>query len=120
MSYVKFEVPEELNEDVLELVEVARATGKIEIGTNETTKSIERGNADLVVIAEDVSPPEIVMHLAPLCEEKNIPYVYTKSKDELGRVSGINVQSASIAITEVGDGEDLFRDITKEIEKLKS
>ncbi|MFB6088160.1 MAG: 50S ribosomal protein L7Ae [Candidatus Aenigmatarchaeota archaeon] len=119
MSYVKFDVPDELNDTVLEAVEVARATGKIGIGTNESTKDIERGDADLVVIAEDVQPPEIVMHLAPLCEEKDIPYVYTKSKDELGRVCGIDVQSASVSIKEAGDSEDLIKEIIREVEKLK-
>ena len=64
-SYVKFEVPEELKEKVLQAVEIARNSGKIKKGTNETTKAIERGIAKLVVIAEDVEPEEIVMHLPP-------------------------------------------------------
>lgn len=119
MDYVEFEVPDELNDKVLEAIEIARATGELRIGTNEATKSIERGTASLVVIAEDVSPPEIVMHLAPLCKEKNIDYVYTKSKDELGRVAGIDVHSASIAIADEGDAKDLIKEIKEEVRKLR-
>lgn len=43
-SYVKFEVPQELAEKALEAVEIARDTGRIRKGTNETTKP-SRGGA---------------------------------------------------------------------------
>jgi len=119
-DYVKFNVPEKLEDTILEAVETARATGKINIGTNEVTKAVERGNADLVVIAEDVEPPEVVMHLPAICEEKSIPYAFVGEKEELGRASGLTVQTASLAITEVGDAEDLVKEIEDEIKTLKS
>jgi large subunit ribosomal protein L7Ae len=119
MTYEKFQVPDELNNKTLELVEVVRATGTIRKGTNEATKAIERGDAKLVVIAGDVEPPEIVMHLAPLCEEKNIPYTYVKNKDDLGRAAGIDVRCAALAISKVGDGEKLLKEILASVEKLK-
>ncbi|MCK4635155.1 MAG: ribosomal L7Ae/L30e/S12e/Gadd45 family protein, partial [Candidatus Aenigmarchaeota archaeon] len=80
-------------------------------GTNEATKAIERGAAELVVIAKDVDPPEIVMHLPPLCEEKNIPFVYVKNKDDLGRAAGIDVRCAAIAIAKSGDAKKLIAEI---------
>lgn len=93
---------------VYEIVEVARKTGKIEKGTNETTKAIERGSAKLVVYAEDVQPKEITQHLPLLCKEKNIPCVAVDSKQKLGVSAGINVSSASIAIIDAGDaGKDI-------------
>lgn len=55
----KFDVPEELTNKALEALELARDTGKIKKGTNEATKAIERGNAKLVLIAEDIEPAEI-------------------------------------------------------------
>jgi large subunit ribosomal protein L7Ae len=36
---------------------------KYEKGTNEVTKSIERGTANLLFIASDVEPKEIIQHL---------------------------------------------------------
>ncbi|RLJ08158.1 MAG: 50S ribosomal protein L7ae [Candidatus Aenigmatarchaeota archaeon] len=116
-SYVKFEVPKDLSNKVLEAVTLAKTTGKVKKGVNETTKTIERGLAKLVVIAADVQPEEIVMHLPVLCEEKQIPYVYVPSKDELGKAAGIQVPASSIAISETGDAKKLVEEI---VEKLKT
>lgn len=97
--------------DSYEIVEVARKTGKIDKGTNEVTKAIERGDAKLVVVAEDVEPKEIVQHIPILCEEKGIPVAKVDSKKKLGIAAGINVSTASIAIVNGGDA-------TSEIEGL--
>ena len=117
--YVKFEVPQELAEKVYKAFELARQTGKIRKGTNETTKAIERGQAKLVAIAEDVDPPEIVMHLPALCEEKGVPYVYVPSKQALGSACGIKVAAASAAIIEPGEAKELVDEIIKAVEELK-
>ena len=117
-SYVKFEVPQELAEKALEAVEVARDTGRIRKGTNETTKAVERGQAKLVIIAEDVDPEEIVAHLPPLCEEKEIPYIYVPSKKELGAAAGIEVPAASVAIIEPGKARELVEEIATKVREL--
>ncbi len=101
------------DDKVLHAVEIARNTGKIKIGTNETTKAIERGVAKLVVAAQDIEPKEVIMHLSPLCDEKKIPYAEVKSKKDLGRAAGINVTAASIAVIEVGDAKKDIEDIAK-------
>jgi large subunit ribosomal protein L7Ae len=118
-EYVKFKTPKELSDKVLQAVEIAKNTGKVKRGTNETTKAIDKGIAQLVIIAEDVEPAEIVMHLPALCDEKKIPYVYVPSKAELGRTSGIDVPSASVCIIDPGEGKDLFREILKELAQIK-
>ncbi len=117
--YVRFEVPPELAEKAYEAVRIARETGKVRVGTNETTKMVERGLAKLVIIAEDVDPPEIVMHLPILCEEKGVPYVYVPSKKDLGKNAGIEVAAASAAIVEPGKAEDLVKEIVDAVNALK-
>ena len=103
---------------VYELFEKARQTGKIRKGTNETTKAVDRGQAKLVAIALDVDPPEIVMHLPALCEEKGVKYVYVSSKQKLGQACGINTQAASAAIIEPGEGKQLMDEIIKAVDEL--
>lgn len=100
-------------EKILRAVELARNTGKVKVGTNETTKAVERGAAKLVVVAEDVQPKEVVMHLPPLCKEKNVPFVNVKSKSELGRAAGIDVSAASVAIIEPGEAKKLIEEVLK-------
>ncbi len=117
--YVKFDVPEELAEKAYEAVEIARDTGRIRKGTNETTKAVEREEAVLVLIAEDVDPPEVVAHLPELCEEKGIPYVYVPSKDELGAAAGIDVAAASACIIDPGEAKELVDEIIEKVEELK-
>jgi len=118
--YVKFEVPSDLVDKVYEAVAKARETGRIKKGTNETTKACERGLAKLVIIAEDVDPPEIVAHLPILCDEKKIPYVYVPSKKKLGEMAGIEVQAASAAIIEPGEAEPLVREIVEKVKELRA
>ncbi len=117
--YVKFDTPKEIADKAYEALEIARDTGKIGKGTNEVTKMIERGNALLVFMAEDIDPPEIAAHLPVLAEEKEIPYVYLPTKDELGEAAGLNVGTASACIIDAGEAEDLINDIVEKVEELK-
>jgi large subunit ribosomal protein L7Ae len=118
-AFVKFQVPKELAEKVYEAVEIAKDSGKLQRGVNETTKAVERGVAKLVIMAEDVTPEEILMHIPVLCEEKKAPYVSVPSKVELGKASGIEVPTSAIAIIEAGDAKKLIEDIAREAENLK-
>ena len=117
---LKFEVPEELLKKSLEALDLARTTGNVKKGTNETTKIIERGMARLVLISEDVSPEEVVMHLPPLCEEKNIPYLYVKNQKDLGAACGINKGCASAVILDPGKAEEAVVSVIAELEKVKA
>jgi large subunit ribosomal protein L7Ae len=117
--YVRFDVPAELSNKSLEALELARDTGRIKKGTNEATKAIERGVARLVIIGEDVEPPEIVAHIPPLCEEKKTPYIYVKKQSELGAACGLGVKSAAAAIIESGKAKDLVDDVIQKVQALK-
>ncbi len=91
--------------DIYNLIEKAKKTGKIEKGTNEVTKSIERGTAKLVVYASDVEPKEIVQHIPVLCKEKKILCKEVDSKQKLGIAVGIPVASSSVVVIEAGEAE---------------
>lgn len=113
----EMEMSKDLVDKILQALEIAKNTGKIKKGSNETTKAIERGDTKLVVIAKDVEPKEIVMHLPVLCEEKKCEYVYIPSKEELGRAVGINVGTAAACIIQPGEAKELVGEIIKKIKK---
>ena len=118
-TYIKFDVPPELANKALSALEMARDTGKIKKGTNEATKAIERGIAKLVIIGEDVNPPEIVAHIPALCDEKNTPYVFVKKQVELGAACGLSVGSGAAAIVEPGKGKEMVDDVAQKVQALK-
>jgi|SRR3989338_436376 len=90
---------------IYEIIEKARKSGKIEKGTNEVTKAIERGTAKMVAYAKDVEPREIVQHIPLLCKEKNIPCEEADSKEKLGISAGIGVSCSSVAVIDFGEGK---------------
>lgn len=115
--YAKFSVPKEVADAAYEALQIATRTGSVRKGTNETTKAVERARAKLVVIAEDVDPPEVVAHLPIICDERKIPYVFVSSKQKIGSAVGIDVPSAAACIVEVGEAASLVKEITKRIEQ---
>ncbi len=117
--FVRFETPKELGSQIYEAVEKARATGKIAKGANEVTKQVERGVAKFVIMAEDVTPEEILAHVPLLCEEKGIAYGYVPSKAELGASAGLPVGTAAVAITEAGAAAEAVDDVAKKSAALK-
>ena len=117
--YVRFQVSKEMQDLAYELIEKARDNGKIGKGANEATKHVERGQARLVVMAEDVSPEEILAHMPLLCEEKNIPYTYVPSKEELGNAAGLGTSTSAVAVINSGKEKDMIENIVKKIGALK-
>jgi large subunit ribosomal protein L7Ae len=107
------ELSEEQMDEAYNVVEVARSTGKIRKGTNEVTKAIEREQAQLVIVAKDASPAELIMHIKPLCDEKKIPCVEVNSKEELGTAAGLPVASVSIAVVDAGEAKDKLKLFTE-------
>ena len=102
---------------VYEVVEKARKTGKVEKGTNEVTKAVERGTAKLVVYATDVEPKEIVQHLPIICKEKAIPCAEADKKEKLGIAVGLSVKCSSVAIINPGDAEKDLESFIKSMKK---
>src|SRR3989344_3934379 len=112
-------ISKELTEKALEAVEIAKNTGKIKKGANEVTKVVERGIAKLVLVAENTNPPEIIMHLEPLCKEKNVPFVKVSTKEELGTASGLGVATTAVAIVNEGEANEAVRSVERMLQAQK-
>lgn len=89
-------------------------------GANEATKTLNRGLSEFIVMAADAEPLEIILHLPLLCEDKNVPYVFVRSKQALGRACGVSrpIIACSVTINEGSQLKPQINNIQQEIEKL--
>merc|ERR1711994_1167265 len=111
---------ENLTVTLLDLVQQAANYKQLKKGANEATKTLNRGTAELVILAADAEPLEILLHLPLVCEDKNVPYIFVKSKTALGRACGVSrpVVSACITQNEGSQIKPQIITIQQEIEKL--
>lgn len=104
----------EKDELVLQLVEKAKETGKVRKGANEATKALERGTAKAIIVAKDLTQPEIVAHMSILAKEKGIAFFEVSSKSELGGACGLTVPTSSVAILELGEAKTIFNQLSEQ------
>lgn len=117
-EFVKFSVPEDLKTLQADVISKISKSGKIKVGINEVTKTIERNTAKLVVIAQDVSPAELVMHVPVICKEKKIPFTYVLTREDLGKISGINAKASAISIIDEGVLKKEFSGLLSKLEEI--
>ncbi|ORY02525.1 L30e-like protein [Basidiobolus meristosporus CBS 931.73] len=120
--------PETKQEKKTRLGEAAKVTaegGKVEskkpvvvkYGINHITALIEAKKAQLVVIADDVDPIEIVLWLPALCRKMGIPYCIVKGKARLGTVVHKKTATA-LAITDIREEDKA--DLAKLVDSIKA
>lgn len=121
----------------------ARKANALQRGVKEVNKAIRKtpvkspANADQVpgiaIIAGDISPDEVIMHLPLYCEEHNVPYLFVKSRLELGSAAKTKRPTSVVFLQEKGkagkaaakedadddeDDGDSYADAYKELLKL--
>ena len=110
----------ELTKHIFKLCEKATAANKLKRGANEATKALNRDIAEVIVLAADATPLEIVLHLPLLCEDKSVGYIFVPSMAELGQACGTSRNVVACAITSrPGDATlaDEIQDAKVKIEK---
>ncbi|ODM94897.1 NHP2-like protein 1 [Orchesella cincta] len=109
-----------LTSKILNLVQQAANYQQLKKGANEATKTLNRGQSEFIVMSADAEPLEILLHLPLLCEDKNVPYVFVRSKQALGRACGVSrpVIAASVISNEGSQLKPQIQTIQREIEKL--
>lgn len=109
-----------LTTKILNLLQQALNYKQLRKGANEATKTLNRGLSEFIVMAADAEPLEILLHLPLLCEDKNVPYVFVRSKQALGRACGVSRPIIACSVT-ANEGSQLKSQITtvqQEIERL--
>lgn len=105
---------------LLDLVQQATNYKQTKKGANEATKTLNRGISELIIMAADAEPIEILLHLPLLCEDKNVPYVFVPSKVALGRACGVSrpVIASSITTNEASQLKTTIDGMKIKIEQL--
>eukprot|EP00924_Labyrinthula_sp_SR-Ha-C_P001060 maker-scaffold_7-snap-gene-12.34-mRNA-1 protein AED:0.03 eAED:0.03 QI:129/1/1/1/0/0/3/129/127 len=111
---------DQLTSDLTSVIQQASNLNQLRKGANEATKTLNRGISELIILAADATPIEILLHLPLVCEDKNVPYVFIPSKDQLGRACGVSrsVIAASITSNEQSPIEAKLKSLKIEIDKL--
>ena len=110
----------QMTNTLMDLVQQATNYKQIKKGANEAPKTLNRGISEVVIMAADTEPIEILLHLPLLAEDKNVPYVFVPSKAALGRACGVTRPVIACSIT-TNEGSQLKNQIQKlklDIEKL--
>jgi U4/U6 small nuclear ribonucleoprotein SNU13 len=105
---------------LLDLIQQATNYKQTKKGANEATKTLNRGISEIIIMAADAEPIEILLHLPLLCEDKNVPYVFVPSKVALGRACGVSrpVISCSITTNEASQLKSAIDGMKLKIEQL--
>jgi large subunit ribosomal protein L7Ae len=89
----------------------------VKFGINHITYLVEQGKAQLVVIAHDVDPIELVVWLPALCRKMNVPYCIVKGKARLGAAVHHKTATA-LALTAIKNEDK--HEFSKLVESIKA
>jgi len=109
---------DDILKEVLDIVQQAANQKQLRKGANEATKTLNRGKSELIVMAGDALPIEILLNLPLLCEDKNVPYVFVPSKVALGRACGVSRAVIACSIVKA-EGSPLAKQIQAVKDKIE-
>uniref|UniRef100_A0A182SRG7 60S ribosomal protein L7a n=1 Tax=Anopheles maculatus TaxID=74869 RepID=A0A182SRG7_9DIPT len=95
----------------------SKRANQVRQGINTVVKMVEQKKAQLVVIAHDVDPIELVVYLPALCRKMGVPYCIIKGKSRLGTLV-YRKTCTCIALTQVENADK--PNLAKLVETLKA
>ncbi len=72
----------------------------------------------MVVFGADVTPIEIMCHMPAVCEEKDIPYCYTPSREDIGHAAKLHRTAVMVLIKKDSSYEELYDECEQELKQL--
>jgi H/ACA ribonucleoprotein complex subunit 2 len=92
--------------------EVVKALRKSEAAAPSASKISDP--AAICVIAADISPMDVISHIPVLCEDHSIPYIYIKSRAELGEASSTKRPTSVVMIAKERVSKKSAKEIKEE------
>ncbi|KAL8416273.1 hypothetical protein RB596_006726 [Gaeumannomyces avenae] len=117
-ALVSFALPladDKVQKKVLKTVKKATKKSALLRGVKEVNKALRKAPSKtasttevpgVVVIAGDISPAEVIMHLPIYCEERNVPYIFVPSRAELGAAAKTKRPTSVVMLVAQGRKRD--------------
>jgi len=96
---------------ILKTVKRAAKEKSLRRGVKEVVKTLRKlppqqssssNNPGVVVLAADISPMDVISHIPVLCEEHNVPYIFVRSRAELGAAGSTKRPTSVVLVSKVG------------------
>ncbi|EFO86815.1 hypothetical protein GCK72_010329 [Caenorhabditis remanei] len=108
-----------LAKKVYKLIKKAAAGEKtLREGIKDVQKELRRNEKGICILAGNVSPIDVYSHIPAICEEKEIPYVYIPSREQLGLAVGHRRPSILIFIKPNGAFQELYDEVAETLNHL--
>ena len=108
---------EGLRGKLLKLTRRLNREKRLRRGVKDVVKAVRKGAKGICVIAADVSPVDVISHLPVLCEDRQLPYVFVRSRMELG-VAAETKKPTSVALLLPPEDEELAEKYEKLFAKI--
>ncbi len=109
---------EKLEQKLLKLTAKLIEEKKVKRGVKEVGKSIRKGLTGICVFAADVSPIDVISHLPVQCENKRIPYIFVRSRVELGLSASTKRPTSVVLLTDPEESSPVYKKFMKLKKKL--
>eukprot|EP00088_Acartia_fossae_P004424 TRINITY_DN11893_c0_g1_i3.p1 TRINITY_DN11893_c0_g1~~TRINITY_DN11893_c0_g1_i3.p1 ORF type:complete len:149 (-),score=30.96 TRINITY_DN11893_c0_g1_i3:140-586(-) len=107
-----------LGKKAYKLIKKSAKQKALKSGLKDVQSAIRKGEKGLVVFAGDVTPLDVYIHMPQVCIDKNIPYVYTPSRMDLGAAMGVKRGCVMVLVKEHSDYKDTYDELVEQIEAL--
>lgn len=109
---------EAISNKILKLSRYLNREKNLKRGVKDVVKAIRKGAKGIVILAADVSPVDVISHIPVLCEENGIPYIYVRSRMELG-IAAETKKPTSVVLMLAPKDKSLVEKYSKLHEKIE-
>ncbi|CAI2349272.1 unnamed protein product [Caenorhabditis sp. 36 PRJEB53466] len=103
-----------LAKKVYKLIKKASLADKtLREGIKDVQKELRRNEKGICILAGNVTPIDVYSHIPAICEEKQVPYVYIPSREQLGLAVGHRRPSILIYVKPSGEYQELYDELAE-------
>ena len=89
-------------------------------GVKEVCKAIRKKQKGIVLLAADISPVDVISHIPVLCEKAGIPYIYVRSRVELGLAAETKRPTSAVFLIQPKEGSSAYKNFEKASSLMKN